>query len=406
MALFSSVTTAVDLPAGAEMNVNITVSNYTEVVKTPPPMVPSKVRMVVNRSMIMTMRPKTHFEAIKLANNYLNETLGSSFVNKHFECLGIEKNAFIPSTWFVIYKYRSNGHEMNMSSAVYLAMPVDMGIDKGLSGIINSQQEIKLSAEDVESIASSKGLESASAGELVIEEHTNRIVWIVTTQKTPEIMEPMTYFIDAENGNILSDVKYIPHPPIPEEVRNRPKIKRSTFIPYSEIIRNKTQAARQTVIPPRLPPIETLPHKNTTIPKSEKLLSASAPSSKMEKNMSIANASALNANGCIIFEEDFEGAFPSDNWKVDDGIPDSGEDYWYDTSYKHYGGYWSGYCSAFGDTGANHKYDNDMYAFMVRKYTIDASDWNSAVLSYYTWYEIEEDYDYLRVIVTGDAGDT
>ncbi len=361
MALFSSVSTAVDLPADAEMNVSITLSNYTEVVKTPPPMTPSDDRIVVNRSMIMMMRPKTHIEAIKLANNYLNETLSSSFVSKHFEGLGIEENAFIPSTWFVIYKYRSNGYEMNMSIAIDLAT---MEIYKGQVGIIDSPQEIKLSLKDAEAIASDKGLESPRAEKLWLEERTHRIAWVVRTQKTPEIMEPMTYFIDAENGNILSDVKYIPHPPIPEEVRNRPKVKRSTFNPYSEIIRKETQAARQTVIPPRLPPLETLPHKNTTMLKSEKLLTT--PSSKMEKNLSITNVSALNANGCIIFEEDFEGSFPSDNWAVGDSNPDSGEDYWDDTSYRRYGGSWSGYCADTGDTGANHKYDNDVYAFMIR----------------------------------------
>jgi parallel beta-helix repeat protein len=420
VALFSPVSTAVDLPAGAGMNVSVTVSNYTEVVKTPPPMTPSRDRIVVNRSDIMTMRPKTHIEAIKMVNNYMNETLGSSFVSKHFEVLGIEENAFIPSTWFVIYNYRSNGHEMNMSIAVDLAMPVDMGMSKGLSGTINSQQEIKLSPEDAEAIAAEKGLESPTTEKLVIEEWTNRIAWIVTTQKTPKFMEPMTYFIDAENGDVLSDVKYIPHPPIPEEVRNRPKVKRSTFTTYSEIIKNETLTTRQTVIPPRLPPIETLPHKNTTTPESEKSLSA--PFSGMEKNLSIANVSTLNesekfqdnslsnqqnaeGSACIIFEEDFEGSFPSDNWAVGDDNLDSGLDYWDDTSYRSYGGSWSGYCADIGDTGANHKYDNNMYAFMVRKYTIDASDWNSAVLSYYTWYKIEEDYDYLRVIVTGDAGE-
>ena len=257
VALFSPVSTAVNLPAGAEMNVSVTVSNYTEVVKTPPPMTPSRDRIVVNRSDIMTMRPKTHIEAIKMVNNYMNETLGSSFVSKHFEVLGIEENAFIPSTWFVIYNYRSNGHEMNMSIAVDLAMPVDMGISKGLSGMINSLQEIKLSPEDAEEIASDKGLESPRAGELWLEERTHRIAWVVRTQKEPlEFMEVITYSIDAENGDIFGSGWYIPHPPIPEEVRNRTKNMtkpQPKFIPYSEIIKNEPAP---TVIPPTLPPKE------------------------------------------------------------------------------------------------------------------------------------------------------
>ena len=116
------------------------------------------------------------------------------------------------------------------------------------------------------------------------------------------------------------------------------------------------------------------------------------------------NATAGARSTVAVFSEDFEGSFPSDNWAVGDSNPDSGEDYWDDTSYRSYGGSWSGYCADIGDTGANHKYDNDMYAFMTKKYVIDAHDWDSATLSYYTWYEIESGYDYLRVIVTGDGG--
>ena len=116
------------------------------------------------------------------------------------------------------------------------------------------------------------------------------------------------------------------------------------------------------------------------------------------------NATAGARSTVAFFSEDFEGTFPGDNWAVGDSNPDSGEDYWDDTSYRDHGGSWSGYCADIGDTGANHKYDNNMYAFMIRKYLTDASDWSSATLSYYTWYEIESGYDYLRVIVTGDGG--
>ena len=148
------------------------------------------------------MRPKTHFEAIKLANNYLNKTLGSSFTSKHFKCVGIEENVFIPPTWFVMYEYGSNGYEMNMSIPVVLAMPVEMGIPQGYMNILNTPQEIKLSAEDAEAIASEKGLELPMAGELLIKERTHRIVWIVRTQKTPtDDMETTAYYIDAENGH-------------------------------------------------------------------------------------------------------------------------------------------------------------------------------------------------------------
>ena len=214
-------------------HVYVVLGNVTaSVSKTPPSVTPSKDRMVVvvNGSDLMNMRPKADIEAIKLANDYLNETLGSSFVSEHFEYLDIRAIPF-PDIWRVTYKYRSNGYELEMSVAVDPAMPVDMGIDKGLSRIIDTPQEIKLSAEDAEAIAAEKGLESPKAGELWLKRRTNRITWVVRTQN--EQLEPMeinSYYIDAENGNILGSGRYIPHPPIPEPV--------------------------PTVIPPTLPPKE------------------------------------------------------------------------------------------------------------------------------------------------------
>jgi hypothetical protein len=249
-------------------HVYVVLENVTaSVSKTPPTITPSKDTIVVNRSDIKTMRPRTYAEAIKLANDYLNETLGSSFVNEHFECLGIEEIDFI-SWWSVVYKYRSNEYEMNMTVGIDCDT---MRIDTYQFMVITTPQEIKLSPEDAEAIASDKGLESPTTEELAIEEHTNRIAWIVTAQKKPAFMEPMTYFIDAENGDILSDVKYYRQAPIPEKVRNRTKVKYSKFIPYSEIITNaQLESAKDntdkgdgtipksvpTVIPPTLLLIE------------------------------------------------------------------------------------------------------------------------------------------------------
>ena len=217
-------------------HVYVVLGNVTaSVSKTPPTITPSKDRMVITRSDLMNMRPKTHIEAIKLANDYLNETLGSSFVSKHFECLDIRAIPF-PDIWEVTYKYRSNGYELDMSVAV----DPDMRINKSLSRIIDTPQEIKLSSEDAEAIAAEKGLESPKAGELLLKRRTNRITWVVRTQK--EQLEPMeinSYYIDAENGNILGSGRYIPHPPIPEPV--------------------------PTVIPPTLPPKEKMNESKTGV---------------------------------------------------------------------------------------------------------------------------------------------
>jgi hypothetical protein len=109
----------------------------------------------------------------------------------------------------------------------------------------------------------------------------------------------------------------------------------------------------------------------------------------------------VQTNEVVVFNEDFEGSFPGDNWQVGDSEPESGYDYWGDTSHRSYGGSWSCYCADISDV-PGYEYDNMMYAYMIR--AADASDWDSATLSYYTWYETEEDYDYLRVIVTGDGG--
>jgi len=158
----------------------------------------------------------------------------------------------------------------------------------------------------------------------------------------------------------------------------------------------------RTVKPP-VAPKSTFVHSGSKKLKNETINLSTARTQSNDLFDVRQNATA-GARSIVVFYEDFEGAFPGDNWTVGDSNPDSGEDYWDDTSYRSYGGYWSGYCADIGDAGANHKYDNNMYAFMIRKYVIDASKWSSANLSFYTWYEIESGYDYLRVIVTGDGG--
>ena len=106
----------------------------------------------------------------------------------------------------------------------------------------------------------------------------------------------------------------------------------------------------------------------------------------------------------IIFTENFEGAFPSENWLLGDWNSNSGYDYWGDVSCKSYNGYWSGWCSDSGDQSDCMNYDNYMSSYMVRKYSIDASSWDSAAFSFYTWYNTESGYDYMQVIASGDGG--
>lgn len=225
-------------------HVHIVLGNITaSISKTPPSMIPSKGETVADWSKsreLGPMGPNTHIGAISMADGYLNKNLGSSFVSEHFECLGIEKHSSAPHIWWIIYKYRSNEYEMNMS----ITISTDVGLG-GCSGIIASPQEITLSAEDAEAIASDKGLESPKAGELWVTARTNRIAWIVTTQKKAlEIMETRSYYIDAENGDILGEGKYVPQMPLPEESRNKTRTK-PKFIPYSEIMNETINKSAQ-----------------------------------------------------------------------------------------------------------------------------------------------------------------
>jgi parallel beta-helix repeat protein len=49
-----------------------------------------------------------------------------------------------------------------------------------------------------------------------------------------------------------------------------------------------------------------------------------------------------------LFSENFEGAFPADNWLVQDESSNNGLDYWDDTSYRSQAGSWSGWCAQIG----------------------------------------------------------
>jgi len=49
-----------------------------------------------------------------------------------------------------------------------------------------------------------------------------------------------------------------------------------------------------------------------------------------------------------VFSEDFEGAFPADNWSVGDENSNNDLDYWDDTSYRWQAGSWSGWCAQIG----------------------------------------------------------
>ncbi|MDI6917593.1 MAG: hypothetical protein QMC80_07330, partial [Thermoplasmatales archaeon] len=114
-----------------------------------------------------------------------------------------------------------------------------------------------------------------------------------------------------------------------------------------------------------------------------------------EQNASSNFISKGDKGTTTIFYENFEGAWPG-SWNVGDSDSNSGYDYWGDNSYRAYAGSWSGYCADVGDTGANHKYDNNMISVMWR--TFDISGYSSATLKYHYWLDCEAYCDKLEVL--------
>ena len=152
----------------------------------------------------------SHNEAIELANDYLNTTLGSDFVKSHFEVLGIDERPDMPSVWLVLYKYKSSGYEIDLS----LAVDVGVSLEKPSriikeSDMIGSPQEIKLSQSDAETIASEEGLAPPYSTSLSLYWKEKRIAWGVTQNSVKTLDRTERYMIDAENGEILEKHKNI-----------------------------------------------------------------------------------------------------------------------------------------------------------------------------------------------------
>lgn len=159
-----------------------------------------------------------------------------------------------------------------------------------------------------------------------------------------------------------------------------------------------------------------------------------------------------------LFDENFEGAFPSGNWSVSDVDSGNGSDYWDDTSLDSHFGSWSAWAADIGShwfavssdsfgssifgwtaidqnpnsgtdtwgyssyryssspgsaysagnssTGASHLYDNDMTALMTKNTVYNASTWgaNNVRIRFWTWYATASANDYFSVIFSGNGG--
>ncbi|MEA3324672.1 MAG: hypothetical protein U9Q37_05970, partial [Euryarchaeota archaeon] len=114
--------------------------------------------------------------------------------------------------------------------------------------------------------------------------------------------------------------------------------------------------------------------------------------------------SATGSSVTKIFTEDFEGGLPGSSWTCYDSDPDSGEDYWDETDDGYWQGSVSAYCADMSDVSGC-KYDKNMWACMQRKYLMDASGWDSAILSFHTWFDMDNDPDdTLNIIVYDGSG--
>lgn len=159
----------------------------------------------------VTTRPSnltSYSEAVEIADQYLNQKLGADFVLQHFESVGVEQRPDVPNIWFVLYKYRSNGYELELSVAVdagYLE-PGSSRVRWEASRMIEKPQEIKLSAEVAEAIASERGLQGPYNATLSFHWESRRIAWMVTRGCPCNLGETIGYMIDAEDGTILQEV--------------------------------------------------------------------------------------------------------------------------------------------------------------------------------------------------------
>lgn len=147
----------------------------------------------------------SHKEAINIARAYLNSSLGVDFTTSHLELRGVEKRADIPTLWFVIYEYRSNGYSINLSVAIdHSGSPTNPSrIIQDASNTLAAPQEILVSREEAEHIAREKALAEPYTTRLELDWETRRLVWIVQNSNIRGLGDVKGYVIDAENGEII-----------------------------------------------------------------------------------------------------------------------------------------------------------------------------------------------------------
>ena len=149
----------------------------------------------------------SHEEAISITSEFLNNVLGDEFFKNHFEFVEVDERPSMPTTWFVLYQYTSNGHTINMSVAVYCGrIPKSSSrVDRELSDVILEPQEILILEEKAKIIAQENGLEPPYKITLVCDFNFHTICWTIMKEdrENLDVEDLAGVLIDAENGTVL-----------------------------------------------------------------------------------------------------------------------------------------------------------------------------------------------------------
>lgn len=109
-----------------------------------------------------------------------------------------------------------------------------------------------------------------------------------------------------------------------------------------------------------------------------------------------------------ILREDFDGTFPTGNWRVlDYDGTKNGEYFWDEDDFKPYNGNASAWVANGGSNGLDaefYNYPNNLHTWMIYG-PFDLSDASSASLTFYYWNRSEINYDYLGWYASPNGND-
>ncbi len=147
-------------------------------------------------------------EAVIIADEFLRKQLGPTFMASHLKIKGVEEQEFSPSLWFILYEYTDRGYTADLTMAIdHTDSPSDPSrVVWDVSRMLASPQEVLLSEEDAERIASEAGLAGPHLADLRFHWEDRRLVWMVWNPEIRGPEEVAGYVVDAESGEIVQEV--------------------------------------------------------------------------------------------------------------------------------------------------------------------------------------------------------